>query len=106
MDFTFEEEIIMASHNEYQGYVKLPNKKLYRENIRFDFNPHVHSGPDDARLRGFTMRMFVLSKDYKDQQPELSVTLTTEQWLDLIDSMKQQFEQAKEIRKNMDRHFE
>ena len=36
--------------------------------------------------------MFVLTKNFKDEQPEISVTLRPEEWLDLIDAMKEEFE--------------
>ncbi|HEY5552040.1 MAG TPA: hypothetical protein VIK52_09135, partial [Opitutaceae bacterium] len=88
----------MASHNEYPGYVKLPRKKLYHETIRLDFNPHIRSDPDATKLEGFSLRLFVLAKKFRDQQPEMSVTLSAEQWLDLVDEMKREFEFAQSAR--------
>jgi hypothetical protein len=38
----------------------------------------------------------------QSQQPEMSVTLTAEQWLDLIDAMKAEFERVQKGRKELD----
>ena len=93
----------MASHNQYRGYVKLPGKDLYHEQIRLDFNPRINvEPPKGASLEGFSLRLFVLKTNGKRDQPEISVTLRPEEWLDLIDAMKQEFERAQEGRKKMD----
>ena len=92
----------MASPNEYRGCVKLPNKKLYNDLIQLDFNGHVAIKPGNTRLEGFSLRMFVSNKDSKDEQPELRITLTPEQWLDLIDAMKAEFESVQQARKQFD----
>ena len=92
----------MASHNEYYGYVKLPNEKLQNDLIRLDFNGHINSVGEGTRLEGFSLRMFVPGKHPGDKPPEISVTLTPEQWLDLIDSMKAEFESVQKARKEFD----
>jgi hypothetical protein len=92
----------MASPNEYHGYVKLPKKKSYNDLIRVDFNGHIEASPGNAKLEGFSLRMFVPGKNLEDDHPEISVTLTPEQWLDLIDSMKAEFESVQKARKGFD----
>lgn len=95
----------MASHNSYPGYVKLPGKVLYHDTIRLDFNARIESDSEQTRLRGFSLRMFTLPepKDFgKQSQPEMSVTLTAEQWLDLMDAMKLVLEQSDETRKELE----
>ncbi len=92
----------MAKQNQYRGYVKLPKKELYRESIRLDFNAHINREPEGTKLEGFSLRLFVLKKGLKDQQPEMSVTLRPEEWLDLIDAMKEEFESASKARKDFD----
>jgi hypothetical protein len=92
----------MASPNEYRGSVKLPNKKLYDGLIRLDFTGHVAIRPGNAKLEGLSLRMFVPGKSAKDELPEISITLTPEQWLDLIDEMKAEFESVQKARKEFD----
>lgn len=92
----------MASHNQYPGYVKIPKKKLYLENIRLDFNGNINSQPDGTKLEGFSLRLFVLNKKFKDEQPEIRVRLRPEEWLDLIDAMKEEFESVSKARKDFD----
>jgi len=92
----------MALHNDYRGSIKLPNKKLYDDLIRLDFNSHVAIQPGNAKLEGFSLRLFVPGKRSKDEQPEISITLTPEQWLDLIDAMKAEFESVQKARKEFD----
>ena len=90
----------MASPNEYHGYIKLPKKKLSDCSIRLDFNGHVDVQPRNASLRGFSLRMHVPGKQSNDEQSEMSITLTPEQWLDLIDAMKAEFESVQKARKD------
>lgn len=95
----------MASHNSYPGYVKLPGKQLYHDTIRLDFNARIESDSVQTKLRGFSLRMFTLPepKDFgKQTQPEISVTLTAEQWLDLIDEMRRVLDQSDDIRKSLE----
>jgi hypothetical protein len=94
--------MFMASPNEYHGYVKLPKKKLSKDLIRLDFNGHVDVQPRNASLRGFSLRMSIPGKNPEDDHPEISVTLTPEQWLDLIDAMKAEFESVQKARKNFE----
>jgi hypothetical protein len=93
----------MASHNQYRGYVKLPKKKLYLENISLDFNGHIDSNPGGTKLEGFSLRLFALGNTIKDDQPEISVTLRPEEWLDLIDAMKEEFESVSKAREDFDK---
>ena len=92
----------MASHNEYRGYVKLPKIKPQNDLIRLDFNGHIDSRPEGTKLEGFSLRMFVPGKTPGDNGPEISVTLTPEQWLDLIDAMKAEFDSVQKARKEFD----
>jgi hypothetical protein len=88
----------MVSFNQYHGYVKLPGKKLYNELIHLDFNGHVDARPESARLEGFSLRMFVRGKR-EEEKLEMCIKLTPEQWLDLIDGMKAEFESVQKARK-------
>lgn len=92
----------MASNNEYYGYVKLPGKECAAEKVRLDFNGHVDAESKGTKLGGFSLRVFVSKKGPKDDQPEISVTLRPEEWLDLIDAMKEEFEAAQVVRKQFD----
>jgi hypothetical protein len=94
----------MASHNEYLGYVKLPKKKEYSARVRVDFNGHVFSKPEETKLEGFSLRLFTRGKNMKEwkEQPEIGVTLRPEEWLDLIDAMKEEFENSSRARKEFD----
>ncbi|MFA6564200.1 MAG: hypothetical protein WCV00_20015 [Verrucomicrobiia bacterium] len=96
----------MASHNQYRGYIKLPKKKAYRESIRLDFNAHIDAQLGGTKLDGFSLRLFVLKKAskgrLKEEHPEIGITLTPEEWLDLCDAMKREFESASEARKKFD----
>lgn len=92
----------MPSQNSYHGYVKLPRKQLYYEDIRFDFNCRIDSEPGDTHLRDFAMRMFVLGGSSEKEQPEIAVTLSAEQWLDLIDAMRREYELSHELRKKLE----
>jgi hypothetical protein len=44
--------------------------------------------------------MLVPGKQLSDEQSEMSITLTPEQWLDLIDAMKAEFESVQKARKD------
>lgn len=92
----------VASNNEYYGYVKLPGKECAAEKVRLDFNGHVDAESKGTKLGGFALRVFVPKKGPKDDQLEISVTLRPEEWLDLIDAMKEEFEAAEVVRKQFD----
>jgi hypothetical protein len=96
----------MASRNQYLGYIKLPKKKTQEMRIRLDFNKNVYSESGSARLMGFSLRLFVSKRivrgRFKEEHPEIGVTLRPEEWLDLIDAMKQEAEAAFEARKRLD----
>jgi len=95
----------MASFNEYQGYAKLPGRNLCEGLVRLDFNGqlNVASEPNSSKLEGFSLRMLVSGKNAGDDRTEISITLTPEQWLDLVDAMKAEFESVQEARKSFDR---
>jgi len=92
----------MASQNEYLGQIKLPKMEAYAETICLDFNGQINCQPGGTRLEGFSLRLSVLRKNAQDEQPEMSVTLRPEEWLDLIDAMKEEFESVSKARKNFD----
>lgn len=95
----------MPSHNLYSGYVKLPGKSLYETEIRLDFNVEFDSESADTRVRSYNLRLFTLSSIKnigKGTEPEMSVSLTAEQWIDLIESMKEELDKADDIRKTFE----
>lgn len=95
----------MASKNLFRGYVKIPDKPLYHHDIRVDFNFQVESKPGETHLNNFNLRMFTLPerKDMgKGTEPEIAVKLTAEQWLDLIQSMKEEIDRADDARRAFD----
>lgn len=103
LGFSFRlKDLFMASFTEYHGYIKLPKEKLQKDLIRVDFNAHIDSRREGTKLEGFSLRLFVPGKSPKDEQPEMSITLTPEQWLDLIDAMKAEFESVQKARKEFD----
>ena len=92
----------MASRTEYPGYVKLPKKKVYKTNVCLAFNGQINSRAEGTKLEGFSLRLHVLKKGGEEPQPEMSVTLRPEEWLDLIDAMKEEFEIVSKYRKKFD----
>lgn len=88
--------------NLFQGYVKLPGNPLYRHDVRLDFNPHLVNDTGTARREGFSLRLFTLSERFGEEQPEIAVSMSTEQWLDLIAQMQQEFDSSEEWRKRLD----
>ena len=92
----------MASLNEYPGYVKLPKKKPSKDSVKLDFSGHIEPHPGHAKLEGFSLRMLVHSGNPEHDQLEMSISLTPEQWLDLIDTMKAEFESVQKARKEFD----
>jgi hypothetical protein len=95
------------AHNLFHGYVKLPGKPLYYHDIRLDFNPHLVSEPGATRREGFSLRMFTLPEKirtgkHRQEQPEISVTLSAEQWLDLIAQMQEEFDSSEKWRKRFE----
>ena len=95
----------MAKHNEFQGYIKLPKEKLKKLNIRLDFNGQVEVTPGRAELKGFYLRMFVRKERIGGPQthPEMSVYLRPEEWLDLVDAMKDEFESHEKCRRDAEK---
>ena len=93
----------MASHNKFHGYVCIPKQKTYRGKVRLDFNAQLESEDEKGtKMHGFALRLFVLGKKPGAIHPEIGVTLRPEEWLDLIDAMKQEFEVAEKWRKKLD----
>ena len=92
----------MPSFSEYYGSVKLPGKKLHNDLIRVDFNAYVDARHKGVRLEGFSLRLFVPGKNSEESQMEMSIKLTPEQWLDLVDAMKAEFESVQKARKNIE----
>jgi len=92
----------MPEFNQYYGSVKLPGKKLQNELIRVDFNAYVDARHKGVRLEGFSLRFLVQGKNSEDGQTEMSIKLTPEQWLDLVDAMKAEFESVQKARKNIE----
>ena len=70
--------------------------------IRVDFNGYVDARHKGVRLEGFSLRLFVAEKNSEDGQTEMSIKLTPEQWLDLVDAMKAEFESVQKARKNIE----
>lgn len=93
----------MASHNEYPGYVKLPKKKLRKMPVRLDFNARINTDSTGSKWEGFSLRLFTLKRNLRGEQPELSVDLRPEEWLDLIDTMKKEFKEAEKARRKLDK---
>jgi len=95
----------MPSSNTYPGYVKLPGKDIYHAEIRLDFNAQIVSNPEDTRIKSFNLRLFTLptSKEMgKGLHPELSVSLTSEQWLDLTEAMRAEIDRSDDTRKQLE----
>ena len=92
----------MASQNDYLGSAKLLKKESYQGTIRLDFNGQINCLPGGTKLEGFSLRLSVPKKNVKDDQPEITVNLRPEEWLDLIDAMKEEFESVSKARKNFD----
>jgi len=90
------------SQNEYRGVVKLPKKKASRETVQLDFNGYIDSQPEGTKLSGISLRLSVIGKGAREDQTEISITLRPEEWLDLIDAMKEEFESVQKARKNFD----
>jgi hypothetical protein len=92
----------MAFKHEFAGYVKVPTRPLYNATIRLEFNPQIGANPQEAKLEGFALYMFHLPKRIGSQETEIGITMTAEQWLDLIDDMKLAFEESQKIRKDFE----
>jgi hypothetical protein len=97
----------MASHNEFHGYVSAPKgvkHRVYKSKVRLDFNAQIDLGEKGAKVKGFALRLFTLPKrkGLTAPHPEIGVSLRPEEWLDLIDSMKEEYEKMESIRKHFD----
>ena len=46
--------------------------------------------------------MFTLSESLGKEQPEIAVSMSAKQWLDLIAQMQQEFDSSEEWRKRLD----
>ncbi len=85
--------------NKYRGYVKIPKKKAYRKVLSLNFNPAGQIQGKASKLDGFWLRLFVPDTTSKSERIELGIKLRPEEWLDLIDAMKEQFELMQEALK-------
>src|SRR5712691_2356258 len=96
----------MAKHNEFPGYIKLPDsQKAKNLNVRLDFNGQIEAEPGRAELKGFYLRMFIMRDDItaREIHPEMSVYLRPEEWLDLIAAMREEYEAGDKGRKDLER---
>lgn len=85
------EENMRSDRNVYEGYVA---GKIYRKGemkIRLDFNPTVErKSGEGTRIDRFNLRMFEAPEPGHHEMDgvEIAVSMTPEQWLDLIRAMQ------------------
>ena len=87
-----DEANMRSDRNVYEGYVA---GKIYRKGdmkIRLDFNPTIeHKSGEGTRIDRFNLRMFEDPQGKNSMEMdgvEIAVSMTPEQWLDLISAMK------------------
>src|SRR5262249_30819540 len=91
----------MSAHTS-RGYVQMIKKPEDVRDICLTFNGNIHStGSKGVRLDGFTLRLST-SGPINEGSAEIGITLTVEQWLDLVADMKREFEKFQHLRKQMD----
>lgn len=95
----------MTVSNEFTGYVATPGTKLSQHPIRLDFNSRIECSEDGARLGAYNLRMFVPKAKLGDESVEIGIALTAEQWLDLVDGMKQEFIRTEDDRRDWNQRF-
>ena len=95
----------MANRFEYPGYAITPGCKKTDVMIRLEFNPTIAVGPKDARLERFNLRMYWLPDSFGQEDAEIAVTMSAEQWLDLIEEMKRMYDKTEGDRKDFDNLF-
>jgi hypothetical protein len=91
----------MNTRNPLPGHVKLPGKEEVDREVRLDFNSLVGDAHGRTRIEGFNLRMFTIGK-FGEEHPEISVDLTPEQWLDLIEAMRNEFDVAQRDLKTLE----
>jgi hypothetical protein len=100
-----DEESMRNIPDVYDGYVA---GKIYRSGemrVRLEFNPTVeHQSSTGTRLDRFNLRMFEQPEAWHRETDgvEMAVSMTTEQWLDLISAMQAAVEDADETRRILD----
>ena len=92
----------MRGRSQLLGDKRCQTRPLYNATIRLEFNPQIGANPQEAKLEGFALYMFHLPKRIGSQETEIGITMTAEQWLDLIDDMKLAFEESQKIRKDFE----
>jgi hypothetical protein len=95
----------MTVQNQFTGYVATPETKLSQHPIRLDFNSRIEGHPEGARLGAYNLRMFVPKAELGGPSVEIGISLTAEQWLDLVDAMKQEFIRTENDRREWDQRF-
>lgn len=95
----------MTIRNEFVGYVATPGKKLGQHRIHLDFNSRIEADADGARLGRYNLRLFVPKETLRDESVEIGIALTAEQWLDLVDAMKQEYTRTEEARREWNERF-
>lgn len=90
------------SSNVYQGYVKQTGRSPVKGFMRLQINPQVQCLDGGTKLNGFCLRISPRRDELGEEAPEMAIMLRPEEWLDLIDAMKAEFESAAEFRRSMD----
>jgi hypothetical protein len=102
MDETSDTDESLRSHrNEFQGYAAGPMERTGKMRLRLDFNPHLVSETDGkTTLTGFSLRIMEHPEDVRHpiRRAEFGVSLTVEQWQDLISAMQAELDLARESR--------
>jgi hypothetical protein len=99
-----ETESLRSPRNEYPGYVTTKPGHLKEGILRLDFNPVIRSEVERTTIERFALRIFERPDDYEfgGDRVEVSVSLSVEQWQDLIDAMKAELEMARYYRKDFE----
>ena len=95
----------MGDSNKYLGYIKLPNQKAAEQTVWLAFNSKSEMQDGKITLHGFYLRMFA-DKDPIEEPldgPEISVYLRPEEWLDLTDAMKHEYERHDQAWKDFEK---
>lgn len=94
----------MGDSNKYPGYIKLPKQKAVDQTVWLAFNAKSEREDGKLILKGFYLRMFA-DKDSLEKPlegPEMSVYLRPEEWLDLAETMKHEYERHDQARKDLE----
>lgn len=90
-----DEYSMASSAIESLGYVKLPHQRLYQANIKIELDLRLRNDRQLNRLQGFSLRVLA-PKATENEQPEIGITLSVEQWFSLMEAMKHQLDLAGE----------